>query len=117
MCTKKLNLFLFLIICLFCIIGIVFYIYKTTKKLNFIAQSCNILKTELTSVLTNITNHNENLSCNLNICSPSIAGREEFFKLLPDLNKIKSLEIAPWFNPILVGDNVKYFDVYDKKPL
>ncbi len=117
MSTKISNLFLFSIISLFCIIGIVFYMYKTNKKLNFIAQSCNILKTELTSVLSNITNHNENLSCNLNICLPPIAGREEFFKLLPDLNKIKSLEIAPWFNPILIGDNVKYFDVYDKKTL
>lgn len=94
---------------LFCISGTVFYMYKTNKKLNVIRESCDKLNSA--SII------NGNSSCNLSMCLPAIGGRQEFFKMLPDLNKIKSLEIAPWFNPILAGDNVKYFDVYDKKTL
>ncbi|MBP7189940.1 MAG: methyltransferase domain-containing protein [Rickettsiaceae bacterium] len=46
------------------------------------------------------------------LCDKSI-NRKEFFAMMPNLDKVAALEIAPYFRPILKGDNVKYFDVFD----
>jgi len=92
-----------------CLIGIALYMYKINKKLNAVASFCSRVEADHAS--------SSNLQCNLSICSAPIGGRAAFFKMLPDINKVKALEVAPWFVPILVGDGVKYFDVFDQKTL
>lgn len=106
---NRLKLPLCIVIFVFCLIGIAFYMYKINKKLNTIASSCSITNDNLKSSI--------DFPCDLKICSKAIGGRAEFFKMFPDINKIKSLEIAPWCTPVLTGKYVKYFDIFDKKNL
>lgn len=76
--------------------------------------------TALTLYNNNLKKHLPTCSRNINTdntCQAIVGGRETFFKEIPDLTKITALEIAPYFNALLKGEKVKYFDVFDQQKL
>jgi SAM-dependent methyltransferase len=94
---------------------------KPTIK-NFI---CSIILLAL--CVTSLMLYKNNLKKHLPACLPNIntdttcqaivGGRGTFFKEIPDLTKITALEIAPYFNALLKGETVKYFDIFDQQQL
>lgn len=99
------NTILIILVCLSIISLCYLHIIKKRIKL-IISSSSTYYK----------NNNQDNLDDTCNTCNKSI-NRQDFYKMFPKIDKINSLEIAPYFTPVLIGEKVKYFDVLGKSGL